>query len=220
MRDNSSGPARIPLAVASTGRYTAAMPDSKQPISMIDLATDRRTRSATFILRLVASVFFVSIFGGIPIVLRRSEGFDPFYLWDFAIAGAPALLSFLVMGIVVYFVILIHELIHYVMLRMNGARDIAFRIDRITPRASAPEWYLRRGSAFIYAISPFMALSLIGMVLLLTVPQWFIAWIFIPTVANGVFSAADFVVVAWLGGVPRDGLVVIVHEGAIAFSSR
>jgi hypothetical protein len=187
---------------------------------MIDFAGDRRTRSVVFILRMIAAVFFVAIFGGISFAFRSSQEFDPIHLWDFALSGMPGLFPFLVMAVAVYLVILAHELVHVALLRLNGARSVSLRIDRIVPRASAPDWYFRRGSALVYAIGPFMILSVVGMILLITVPLDYLAWVFIPIVANGVVSAADFVVIAWLSGVPPDGLVVVTHEGTMAFAPR
>lgn len=183
---------------------------------MVDLFQDRRTRSVLFILRLIATVFFVSIFGGIPIILRASEGFDPFFLWDFSVPGAPGIVSFLLLGVAIYGAVILHELIHAAVLWLHGAKELTFRVTRLAPRVSAPGVHLRRGSFFLYAAVPFMTVSVIGIVFLLTLPLEWIAWAFLPTVANGIYSAADFVVLAWAIGVPPEAVIAIVPEGALA----
>lgn len=194
-------------------------PDGRyRPWSMIDLRNDRRTRSAVFVLRLISVVFFVSIFGGIPMVLRAGGDFDPVFLWDFGLERVPALLSFPALAVALFAVAVAHEMLHAAVLHLSGVADVKFEVNGIVPRVYATDWYIRRGTFFFYAFLPFFVLSTVGVVLLLLVETSLVAWVFIPVVANAVLSASDFTVIAWSTSVPPDGLIEITREGSISYA--
>ena len=197
--------------------FLRTLPDTFNPQSMIDLRNDKRTRNIVFFLRMFSVVFFVPLFAGVPLTFRYQEGFDPLYLWEFGLAGIPWLVSFLLLGVVVYLVAVIHELLHTAALFAMGARGFVFEIDGIAPRSYDETTYLTRVGTLVYAATPFLLGSVLGVFFLLWVPDEYIAWAFLPAVANGVLSAADFVLVAWLLGVPRDGLCSILSDGTVAY---
>ena len=196
--------------------FLRPLPDSFNPQSMIDLRNDKRTRNIVFFLRLFSVVFFVPLFAGVPLTFRYQAGFDPLHLWEFGLAGIPWLASFLLLGLTVYLVVVLHELLHAAALYVMGSRSVVFEIDGISPRTHDAS-HLTRSGVLVYAATPFLIGSVIGVIFLLWVPDEHIAWAFLPVVANGVVSASDFVLVAWLMGVPRDAVCSVLTDGTIAY---
>ncbi|MDA3949781.1 MAG: metalloprotease family protein [Spirochaeta sp.] len=197
--------------------FLRTLPDTFNPQSMIDLRNDKRTRNIVFFLRLFSVVFFVPLFAGVPLTFRYQAGFDPIYLWEFGLAGIPWLASFVLLGLAVYVVVVVHELLHAGALYAMGSRSVVFKIEGISPRSYDESTSLTRFGTLVYAATPFLVGSVVGVLFLLWVPDEYISWAFLPTVANGVISAADFVLVAWLMGVPRDGLCSVLVDGAVAY---
>ncbi|MFP4152060.1 MAG: DUF3267 domain-containing protein [Alkalispirochaeta sp.] len=194
------------------------LPDTYNPQSMVDVRNDARTRRSVFFLRLFSIVFFVPLFAGVPLTVRHRAGFDPVLLWEIGFGNTGWLVPFVLLGAAVYVVVLLHEGIHAGVLSLLGVRPVTVGFNGLTPVASAPERYLSRRGAFIYGATPFFAGSIVGIAALLVVPDRFVSWAFLPTVAHGVICAADFVVIAWLIGVPKDGVIELRPEGVVAYA--
>jgi len=193
------------------------LPDTYNPQSMVDVRNDKRTRTSVLFLRLFSIVFFVPLFAGVPLTFRHQSGFDPVLLWEIGFGSTGWLAPFVALGAAVYVVAILHEGLHAAVLSLLGAQPVTVGFNGVTPVASAAERYLSRRGALLYGAAPFFTGSIIGIGALLVVPDRYVSWAFLPTVAHGVISAADFVVVAWLVGVPKDGLVEVLPEGIVAY---
>lgn len=189
----------------------------RTPLSMIDTRNDKRTRYITFFLRMVSIVFFVPLFAGIPLTFRYNRGFDPVQLWELGLTGIPGIVSYLLIGVGIYGIVALHEALHAAFLAGFGRTVATLSIVGFTPKASAPEIALSRLGAFIVTVGPFFVGSIIGVSALLVVPDRAVSWAFLPTVAHGVVSAADFVVVAWIFGVPKNASITMLVDGCVAY---
>lgn len=203
-------------------RLIAELPEEHAPKSMIDLRGDKKTRNVVFFLRMLAIVFFVPLFAGIPLTFRYNSGFDPVMLWELGVPATSWIVPFLMLGVAVYLIAVMHELLHaatlYLVGRSSGtAGSVEFGIDGITPRSHAASLPLTKAGAFLYAIAPFFVVSVGGVVALLLVPDRFVSWVFLPTVAHGVIAASDFVVIAWIVGTPSDTGIAVLADGLVAY---
>ncbi len=212
------------LAGAPLCSYTSAMPktyeglaDRLTPESMIDLRSDARTRRVIFVVRMIAVVFFVPLFAGIPLTFRHASGFDPALLWSLGLGERSGIVSFLVLAVIAEAGALVHEGIRAGVVRFWGNGSVTFAFDGVAPRISAPDTVLSRKVAIAVSAAPFLIVSTVGLVALLIVPDRIVPWVFLPTVIHNVIGASDFVVVAWLVGIDGTSPVRLLSDGWVAY---
>ena len=149
---------------------------------------------------------------------RLHSEFDPVHLWAFGLERYSWLVSFLGLAVGGYAIVFIHESIHALSLYLLGGKSVTFTIDGIAPRAFDRTTLFSKRAVFVVTVMPFLLISLVGTAALLFVADRSVSWVFLPTVINAVVAAADFVVVAWLIGVPAGSVVAVAPEGCVAYA--
>jgi hypothetical protein len=195
-----------------------ARPDNFTPHSILDIRSDKRTRTIILFLRLIAIVFFVPLFAGIPLTFRHTAGFDPVHLWSLGLSRFPGIVTFLVLAIVAFVVALVHEGLHGLVLKLYGAPSVQLGVDGVAPRSYDAEAFFPRRIGLVVATVPFFLVSTVAVAALLIVPDEWIGWVFLPAVMHNVMAASDFLAVAWLLGVKKDFLVSVLSDGWVAYA--
>ncbi len=188
------------------------------PQSILDLRSDKRTRTIVLVLRLIGIVFFVPLFAGIPLTFRHNAGFDPLQLWSLGMSHLPGIVTFLLLGVMAFLVALLHEGLHGLVLRLFGATTVQMHFDGPVPRSYDAGVVFSRRVGLVVATAPFFLVSTAAIVVLLIVPDEWIGWVFLPAVIHSVMAASDFLTVAWLLGVKKEYLVSALSDGWVAYA--
>ena len=137
---------------------------------------------------------------------------------QFEMLSLERLQSILVLALILMIVFAVHELIHALCLRyftgrfpilVAGAGGLAVRLS---------DWYVPRDQFLVINLAPFGILSLVGILLLPVVPQWYVSFAVFFTAMNIAGSIADLITSAYLSLHPPS--IYVEPEGTIFFDAH
>jgi hypothetical protein len=175
---------------------TRSLPNQYQSIGTFDLRNNSQAllqlNLLGFVLFAVSAWFFVSVL----YALRPDEAEIGLAVGFSNLGGI--LQALLVVILATGLMIVLHEAVHGVFFWMFTRSFPQFAFKGIYAYAAAPQWYLPKGQYLIVTLAPLVVLSLVGMALMLVVPQnWFIILLlFLVTNASG--AIGDLWVTSWL----------------------
>ncbi|UCG24245.1 MAG: DUF3267 domain-containing protein [Chloroflexota bacterium] len=110
-------------------------------------------------------------------------------------------LLYLVVGLFV--VLILHELLHglFFWIYTRERPEFGFRV--VYAYASAPGWYLPRNQFIVAGLAPIVGITLLGLFLLLLVPESLVAELLALMAFNAAASIGDLVVAGWLLRKPK-----------------
>jgi len=178
-------------------RATQTLPADYKEIGVIDI-TKKRTPLLISLLGLVLMGGFCALFYWVLYLIRPLQfntdpmnhpfGFENSY---FATVGLLVLIAIM---------LFLHETLHGICFWIFTGSRPRFAFKGYYAYASIPGWYLPKVQYLVSALAPFLFITIIGLVLLATLPATsFIPLLFV-IVANAAGSVGDLVVVVWLVG--------------------
>ena len=187
---------------------TRTLPEGYRESDALDFRTNRRQLLVSYGLRLVGLLVFVPLFGALSAALHPELQRAPLMLVDISLPGLGESFSILFVALDVVIVLWLHELVHGAAFRLAGARGVRIGVRGLVIYAAAPECYVRRNAMIANALAPVIVLSLLGLLLLATLPISALSWVFIPVVINAAAAGGDFQFLFWLRATPREALVL------------
>jgi hypothetical protein len=173
------------------------LPENYKNIGVIDISK-KRTLLLVSLLGLVLMCGFSFLFTWALSLLRPMQfntepmnhpfGLDNVYL---------ATLGLVILSVGM---LLLHEALHGICFWIFTGSQPHFAFKAYYAYASIPGWYLPKVQYLVSALSPFLFITIVGLILLATLPAtWFIPLLFV-IVMNAAGSVGDLVVAAWLLG--------------------
>lgn len=184
---------------------TKTLPPEFIPTKQLDLTKNRR---ALWFLNLAAILsfflygwFFTSLAG----ILRT----------DMAQIQTVSYPPFLQILITFILVLVLHELIHglFFSLFTGAAPKLGFR--GLYAFAGAPDWYLPRGQYLVVSLTPFVIISLAGLLALAFVPLSLVSLILFLITLNAAGASGDLYVSGWL---IREQTPILVNDTGEIFT--
>jgi len=176
-------------------------------ISKLDFRDNTRLMLASYGLRLIGAVVFSIVFYVIVQQLYPIQAVSLESLITIKLDGVPDIASIALIIIAVVGVLWLHELIHATVFFIHTGASPYIGIRGPIIFASAVGYLNTRNAMIVNALAPFIVISLLGVPLMSVVPFDFLAWIFIPTVANAAAAGGDFMAVYWLLSLPKDSQI-------------
>lgn len=114
-------------------------------------------------------------------------------------------------------VIAVHELIHSLLLWLFICERPSISVGFPGIGIETPEWYLPSSTLLLVSLAPLISLTLVGLVLLFTVPRNLIGTISIATTTNIVASYQDVAVAIYVFLLPESAFINPAHKYAAIF---
>ena len=119
--------------------------------------------------------------------------------------AAQSELWLILLGLVA--VLLLHEVVHAFFFWLFTGERPKLGFHALYAFAAAPDWYLPRGRFLVTGVSPFVLITLAGLLLLPVVSASLVAVLLLALIANAAGSVGDLVVVSWLLFQPSTALI-------------
>ncbi|MFH1195729.1 MAG: DUF3267 domain-containing protein [bacterium] len=154
----------------------------------------------------VASVplffLFYIAFYYLAALLNMSPGKSIFYYFE-ALSGKNSIYFLFI----ILFNLFLHEAIHgFFLYAFTGSKPkIGFKI--VYGYAGAPDWYIKKNLFYIISLSPFVMMTVVGFILMMVVPLFLHAPIFMAITLNAAGSLGDFWVSCKLLRAPHNAYV-------------
>lgn len=190
--------------------------ENLKQIDSLDFRNNKKQLIVSYFLRVIGVIVFGYIFLLITRFLGDNSDIGLKELINIEIKSFPAILSIILIVLDVVFVIFLHELIHASVVFLTHRQKPDIGIRGLIIYAAAPENVLTKAQFIIMALAPFVAISIIGCVLIFLLPLSFLSWIFIPTVINAAAAGGDFMAVLWAFKQPENAK--FIDEGDITYA--
>ena len=193
-------------------RATQSLPTNYKEIGVVDIA-NKRTLLLVSLLGLVLMAVFSALFTWVlhllrPLQFNMEPMNHPFGLESPYIASLGLILLVAVM-------LLLHEMLHGVCFWAFTGSSPRFAFKGYYAYASIPGWYMPRAQYLVSALMPFLFITILGLILLATLPAtWFIPLLLL-IVSNAAGSVGDLVVAVWLLG-KRKGVLAQDRGDAVS----
>jgi len=201
-------------------RAIKTLPTNYEPVGALDFVQNRAALIVVNLVGLVLMGLFIwlgvwfldVIFPGVDVILA---------LWS--VAGGTVGLGGRVIIIVLALAItlgvgVVHELVHGLFFWIFTRERPAFGAKSLYFYAGAPDWYLPRSQHVVVGLSPFVFVTVIGVVVTLLVSPAVAAWLLLAVVGNAGGAAGDLMAAVWLLRQPREtfvrdtGLVLTIYQ--------
>ena len=190
--------------------------ENLKQIDSLDFRNNKKQLIVSYFLRAVGVIVFGYAFLLIARFLGNNSGIIIKELINIEIESIPAILSVVLIILDVVFVLFLHELIHASVVFLTHKQKPDIGIRGLIIYAASPENVLTKAQFIIVALAPFVAISIIGCVLIFLLSQSFWPWVFIPTVVNAAAAAGDFMAVLW--AIKQPGSAKFIDEGDITYA--
>ncbi len=164
-----------------------------QVTDQLDFRNNRRQLLGSYLLRLAGVFLFGFLFQYLLNTLRGE--FSMATLLNIEIEGVGAVWSILLLILNVLLVLYLHELIHAAVYYFGSGQSPRIGMRGLVIFAAAPDKLISRNVMLINAWAPFAVISLMGLVLMQSVPEQALSWVFMPTLVNAAAAGGDFMVV-------------------------
>jgi predicted metal-dependent HD superfamily phosphohydrolase len=181
---------RLPLIRLARVKPLKNLPPNYVPTITIDL-TNWRLALAMNLAGLTMLIFFGWAFLQAAVTLRPEAS----TLSAASILGSSGLLN---IALALVTVLLLHELIHGFCFWIFTGERPKFGLHPLYAYAAAPDWYLPRNSFMVVGIAPFVAITVVGLILLPVVPFSTLPFLLVSLTFNAAGSTGDLIVVSWL----------------------
>ena len=172
------------------------LPQNYEFSTSLDLIKDQKTLVKVNILAIIGFFVFGWLFLGALTWLRPetvASGFS--YTFSGLTTVISRLLSFLV---VVAIMVVLHEFIHGILFWMFTREIPKVAFKGFYAYAAAPGWFIPRNQYLLVGIGPFLIITLVGIGLIVIVPQVILFPLLILLTLNASGSAGDLLAVGWL----------------------
>jgi hypothetical protein len=180
---------------------TRTLPSGYAPYKTVDIAKDKH---ALLVLNIL-SVGMLLLAGWL--MLKLTAILRPDVALVGSVAGFEMLLWLLLIILALGFMIILHEAIHGLFFWLYTRERPLFAFKGAYAYAAAPNWYIPRNPYMIVGIAPLVVISLLGIALLLVVPEWLILLLLFIVIANAAGAVGDIAVVGWLLFLPQTTLI-------------
>jgi hypothetical protein len=164
-----------------------------QVIDQLDFRNNRRQLLSSYLIRLAGVFLFGFLFHYLLNTIRGE--FSMATLLNVEIERVGAVWSILLLMLDIVLVLYLHELLHAAVYYFSSGQKTRIGIRGLVIFAAAPDKLISRSTMLINAWAPFVVISLLGIWLMLIVPEQAISWVFIPTLVNAAAAGGDFMVV-------------------------
>lgn len=196
------------------------LPSTYEPRGTLDFSQSKAALIVVNVIGLVLMGLFIWLgvwflglaFPGVDVILA---------LWSVT-GGATGLggrVIIIVLALVVALGVgVLHELVHGLFFWIFTRERPAFGAKSLYFYAGAPGWYLPRSQHVIVGLSPFVVVTVVGLVVTLLVSPAVAAWLLLAIVANAGGAAGDLMAVIWLLRQPREtfirdtGLALTIYQ--------
>lgn len=172
-------------------------------ISTLDFRDNKQLVLISYLLRATGALIFGGLFFLAAGAIHTDTNLTLEALVSIAIDGVPDIVSIGLIVFAVVFVLWLHELVHASVFFIHTGAPPRIGIRGPIIFASAEGYLNTRNAMIINALSPFIVISALGLLLMSLVPVTALAWIFIPTVVNAAAAGGDFMAVNWLRTLPQ-----------------
>ena len=162
-------------------------------IDKLDFRDNHRELVMSYVLRLLGLLVFGILYYELYVNLNQQIQFKS--LVSIEIENVSPIISMLLLVLDIVFILYLHELLHAAIFYLTNNQKPDIGINGWIIYAAAPNQVLNKRDLIINALSPFVILSTLGVVLLANSTAPIAPWIFIPTIINAAASGGDFMVV-------------------------
>jgi hypothetical protein len=196
-------------------KATQTLPSTYIPYDNFRPSKWRKTHWVTWIFGIALAWLSYSFLGLVAEILRPD--FQPRPL-HFEVPTLERLGSIILIVFVLAIVFAIHEFIHAVFLWFFTSHRPIIVVGEGGLAVRLPSWYIPRGQFLVTNLAPFCVISLVGLLLLLVVPQRYISLTVFLTAMNTAGSIADITSSAYLLLHPPS--IYLETEGTIYFDEH
>ncbi len=188
-------------------------------ISTFNLSESSKVRISYFY-RVIGLIIFTFLFYVISILLRNETSPELSNFLNIQIKGLDVWLSYLFIIADVFMVLYLHELIHASVFFLSSRVKPKIGIKGFLIFASSEEVLYKKSTMILNALSPFIVISILGLIFISIINTQFLFWIFLPVVVNAAASSGDFMASNWLRSLPNDALIEDKGYLLIAYQSN
>jgi hypothetical protein len=168
----------------------------------IDFSKNRKLALAVNLLGILSfPVFYIIIFYLLKI-LTGSAANDLLYYWKSF--GRHSLIYSAVFIIALLFLLVLHEFIHAVLFYLFTGEKPVYGFKGIYGYAGSPDWYLKKSYYLIVGLSPFILISVSGLIIQLLIPSVYSSIIVILLTTHAAGCIGDIWVSIKLIGKPEE----------------
>ncbi len=184
-----------------------SLPDGYQGSEILDLSST--SSSVKLNLAAIPLLFFYTwIFSLIFTALNPSNPF-PNGLWS--VLTSFSLRDWLLLLLCIVFILVFHELVHGMFFWIFTKVRPHFGLRGGYAYASAPDWYLPKYQYVVVGLSPFVVISLLGIILGSFLSVNLLPYLLVTVSFNAAGALGDMIVVAWI--LRRPNSILVKDEG-------
>lgn len=170
------------------------LPANYQPGKMLDFSSGRA--SLWMNIAAIPLLFIFSwLFGMVFAFLRPVNPF-PNGMWSVITSFSVKDWLFLLLGVI--FILIFHELIHGIFFWIFTKEQPKFGLRGGYAYASAPDWFLPKYQYASVGLSPFVVISILGIIISSFLPAGFLPYLLVIVSFNAAGALGDMIVVTWI----------------------
>ena len=198
-------------------RSVKDLPEAYEMTASFDIAKRKVLAVALNALAAVSIFGFAALFLTITWLLRPSlEGFS----LQISLARGGFWLAVLRVTILSFVMVVLHEGAHGIVFRIINGEWGTFAFKGLYAYAAAPGWYMPRNQHILAALAPVLGLSLVGVIMILVVPQGWLPTVLLLLILHAAGSVGDLAIVVWLLTKPRSVYVADYGDGVAVYASN
>jgi len=186
---------------------TKTLPETHALAWVVDMKKDTRLN---WTLQIVGMIWFIIAAWAL---LQIVAILRPIYSLEIKFDLPNGLLALVVMLLVIFITLTLHELVHGFFFWLFTKERPKFGIGPGYAYAAAPDWYFPKGKYLVVGLAPLVVLTVVGLVSIALVPLAWVGAIFLAIVFNAGGAVGDLYIGIRIGGEARNVWVKDTGDG-------
>jgi hypothetical protein len=175
-------------------RSVKTLPANYQPSKILDLSS---TRAAIW-LNLAAIPLLFGYSWLFSLIFSSLQSANPFPDGLWSVVTSFSIKDWLFLLLTIIFILSFHEMIHGAFFWIFTSERPKFGLRGGYAYASAPDWYLPINQYLIVGLSPFVVISILGIIFATFLPVSLLPYLLLIVSFNAAGALGDMIVVAWI----------------------
>jgi hypothetical protein len=175
-------------------RSVKTLPANYQPSKILDLSS---TRAAIW-LNLAAIPLLFGYSWLFSLIFSSLQSANPFPDGLWSVVTSFSIKDWLFLLLTIIFILSFHEMIHGAFFWIFTRERPKFGLRGGYAYASAPDWYLPINQYLIVGLSPFVVISILGIIFATFLPVSLLPYLLLIVSFNAAGALGDMIVVAWI----------------------